>query len=419
MAVAAAIPHKLRQTGYTATPHTYFKRLFRRCDKVELAIVGNILDETVGELTRPEWARITEHQFAIWANATVDGVHKAIKRLESQRLIESRAVGRNKEYRALVENFAGGEDRPARTLNRKPPQSADLPEAAAEVTFEPREHIEALRIVHRKSTYVLEPGEPHVIPVPPETRRVELQNESPEPLELIAESADETLQFRVKVQFACTPTAVAKPIPEYGYSEFHAFLTERYSVRLMCDPPEAPVRRAYQILEDAGVSLSAFTRRLNVRDEAVTSWGIIPLLAEDCAKVFRRLPARTATEPQPDAEEQLRTALLARAHALTGRPEYRDIAADLNAWADNAAELQDDTEKLEINLQRLESQMLAIAEQLLSPADRAELARIAEASCRPLIDKMSPQQRTQLLDRSRERLLAERPALPRLSLFYS
>lgn len=116
MSAAPALPTR----GWTAFQHFFFEDVLRKLSgrRLEYSIVLNIWDKTaggkVGKEGRPEWCRITHAQFAHWGYATVDGVSKAIRRLEVSYkdrdgemlpLIEQRKTGRQLEYRLLVDNF--------------------------------------------------------------------------------------------------------------------------------------------------------------------------------------------------------------------------------------------------------------------------------------------------------------------------
>jgi hypothetical protein len=150
MAAAAPIRKPAQSTapipfipgGYTAVPHSYFTRLFRCCTHVQMAIIGNVLDQTIGAEPnrktnlRPDWTRITESQFAKLTGVTRDGVTKALSSIvydaehpnpRSKNLIEVRAAGRGREYRAMVENFAKAVERPQRELQRDAEEDIERP----------------------------------------------------------------------------------------------------------------------------------------------------------------------------------------------------------------------------------------------------------------------------------------------------
>jgi hypothetical protein len=107
-------------SGFTARPTTLSKRLYRCCEKTELGVLDNLLDETIGNepKRRPEWARITAAEFAEWIGVTKEAVYDAIESLEARKLIESRPAKdrREKEYRVRIENWSTTPERPARTL---------------------------------------------------------------------------------------------------------------------------------------------------------------------------------------------------------------------------------------------------------------------------------------------------------------
>ncbi|HXP83566.1 MAG TPA: DnaA N-terminal domain-containing protein [Bryobacteraceae bacterium] len=106
--------------GYTATPHSFFKRMWRVCDgEAQLGVLANIIDETVG--SHRKWASISQPDFAEWLGASAEAIRRAVRALESKQLIETRRPnGVRCEYRALMENFDTVAEREPREL-REPP----------------------------------------------------------------------------------------------------------------------------------------------------------------------------------------------------------------------------------------------------------------------------------------------------------
>jgi len=75
--------------GYTATPHSFFKRMWRVCDgEAQLGVLANIIDETVG--SHRKWASISQPDFAEWLGASAEAIRRAVRALESKQLIETR-----------------------------------------------------------------------------------------------------------------------------------------------------------------------------------------------------------------------------------------------------------------------------------------------------------------------------------------
>ncbi len=102
--------------GWVPVPRKLLERLGPALSKVERAVVDLLLLRTIGDEAggRPEWAAITAAEFARYAGATVDGIHRALVRLEgSLKAIESQAGGREKR-------LPPG----ARALRRRPSASA-------------------------------------------------------------------------------------------------------------------------------------------------------------------------------------------------------------------------------------------------------------------------------------------------------
>lgn len=171
-----------RRSGFTRTPHSFFA-LFRSFSIVQMAILGNILDRTVGFVPtkamsqRPEWVRITEREFARMLGASENGIALALDALEEKAVIESRTVGRNKEYRVLMENWAKVSPKAPRRLTRKPPavevdllepddDDDDLEDEEIRASTAPRQRA-ALRVAggKRKEPLVLFPGKDTAVPL--------------------------------------------------------------------------------------------------------------------------------------------------------------------------------------------------------------------------------------------------------------
>lgn len=85
-----------------------------------------------GGWNRPKWVELPAKEVALAlgnvgedGHAKVEGIEKCLKALEDRRLIESLLVGRVKYYRLCPENFDAAADRQVRSIERKPPESAE------------------------------------------------------------------------------------------------------------------------------------------------------------------------------------------------------------------------------------------------------------------------------------------------------
>lgn len=140
-AAATAIPREIREAGYTAIPNSFIDDVAPACSRAEIIIMMNVLKATVGGKDRPEWARIPREELARRTNVTIDGVDKALQLVERKRLIESRSVGRTREYRAAVGNFKSVlEHHPPtrRRIQKKPIASASAAHIAPAISAKVR-----------------------------------------------------------------------------------------------------------------------------------------------------------------------------------------------------------------------------------------------------------------------------------------
>ena len=93
----APVPIPAVAGGWAPVPRRLLERFGPALSRVERAVVDLVLLRTIADEDRgrPEWASITEHEFAAFAGATVDGVHRAITRLEHRlKILESAPAGR-------------------------------------------------------------------------------------------------------------------------------------------------------------------------------------------------------------------------------------------------------------------------------------------------------------------------------------
>ena len=125
---------------------------------------------------------------------------------------------------------------------------------------------------------------------------------------------------------------------------------------------------------------------------------------------------RTRDAAPPFALEDLRKYLDANAAALP--PGFEEIAASLRKLAADADQHYADLEGLEQRLTVLEEKMIAGARSRQSEEELLEARRELDRQLRPYRGKMTADQLAMLEKQYLERILLEKAALPRLSLFY-
>jgi hypothetical protein len=114
------LPGWVVESGYTTIPNIVIDRLMRCLTYTEFGIVLILLRETVGAKGRPEWARITEQELADAKGVSAQEASESLKSLELRKgLIESRKVGRGRQYRVVPERLSLVEERKPRTIEPK------------------------------------------------------------------------------------------------------------------------------------------------------------------------------------------------------------------------------------------------------------------------------------------------------------
>jgi len=128
---------------------------------------------------------------------------------------------------------------------------------------------------------------------------------------------------------------------------------------------------------------------------------------------------RTATRAQaPFSLEELIGHLCACSRDVRARPEYVEIAAELDRLVRDAGEQFEDLENLEQRLTQLETNMIAIARAHQTEADAMQAREELEKVLAPYRINMTHEQLASLEHSFLERKLLESFDLPRLSLFY-
>lgn len=115
---------KKKWARYIQLPLFLMDRLFEcGVPRTVIAVVFKIMRETYGGIPRggrrPQWADVTEEQFAKYANVGITGARKAIEEaLTDWKLIEAEKVGRMFRYRLLVSSLFDMASRDKRSVDK-------------------------------------------------------------------------------------------------------------------------------------------------------------------------------------------------------------------------------------------------------------------------------------------------------------
>jgi DNA-binding transcriptional ArsR family regulator len=318
--------------GWGPIPHTLFKAVPRRLPpgaKTELVIIGNIVDDTLGAPGRPEWVRATLAYFAHLANVTEDAAGKALKRLESLHLVESRRAGRGKEYRAKVENFERAQERAARHL-RKPPTIAPTLEscgqpATALPAYQQQDLGPVGTLIDRIQSINAAPpnggGDEATCPSCGRRtgeRTADVPDQSFQRVSTSKAGADARYPLQGGWSGGETPAPARR-------TQLESFCLATITPRLGTVPEKNALTRALTALGRAPLEwlTSRITQRLELFEGPKASWGALPLLAGDVALAHRRLAKlRGDTVPIDLARHWASAAEVRRLHADRMTPEW-------------------------------------------------------------------------------------------------
>jgi hypothetical protein len=176
--------------------------------------------------------------------------------------------------------------------------------------------------------------------------------------------------------------------------------------------------------KNAGVPLDAVLKGI---DEAFEKWRSRKVKRRQvnsltyCAQAVLEAAQRTGSRAKPAvssapfAEEELRGFLRKAAGAYQAQPE---IAASLEALADDLAKYANDLEDLERRLTTLEEKAVAIIRSTQSDEDLHAIRAALDQELKPYRGKMSADQLSMLERRYLDTAILDRAKLPRLSLFY-
>jgi hypothetical protein len=330
-------------------PRVLLERVGPSLSKVERAVLDLVLLRTLAddENGRPDSAVVTESEFADYAGATIDGVHRALVRLErALRIVESEPEGRRKRYRLALENADRVPAPRCRRIARKPPQpeaEVRTVETSGPATPEPASPSRG-EIVELPAPKIdadpPEPGERIVIApaggnaeiaVPTEVRTITVRNDSLTPFAVTSTHAGATLEIAI----AETPREAAAPHQE-DLGESRAFLLE-FVPTLAASPRECDVEAltAARAGKVPITQLRAHAMRRIRSGLRITSYGIFPKLAADCVAAAEAWDSAHTAAPAsadlPDFRDQVSEWA---GQVEKAGPEFAAIAGELRRLAE-------------------------------------------------------------------------------------
>jgi hypothetical protein len=424
----AAAPIPAIAGGWVPIPRVLLERVGPSLSKVERAIVDLVLLRTLAddENGRPDSAIVTESEFADYAGATVDGVHRALVRLERALcIIESEPEGRRKRYRLALENADCVPAPRCRRIARKPPQpeaEVRMVEACAPAAAEPESPARA-EIVEMPAPKIAAdppaPDEPIVIgpaggeaeiAVPTEVRSITFRNDSPIAVAITSARSGSTLE--IAMGEASRESALP---PREDVEESRAFLLE-FVPMLAAGPRECDVE-ALAAARAGRVSIAQLRAHTTRRIRAglrITSYGIFPKLAADCVAAAEAWTAAHASSPAavelPDFRGQLNEWA---GQVEKAGPEFAAIADELRGLAEHGGH---DFEALDARLVDLRESMIVIAREGAGAERIAEIRRDIEPWLKFYRPKMTREQIAALEEQAFGRRILDALELPLLHL---
>lgn len=433
------MPAWVQRGGWTPVPNTFFTHVMRACSQFEQAILSLILFRTAGDAQggRPDWIQLSEQQLARFLDGHPNGISKAIARLEEMGAIESRRVGRAKQYRAIVEGWEKLTPRKPRKIEPKPVEDVEDdgetagPEAAAEALPKP--------------VLVILPGVKGKIPLSeacPQgaacclVQQYQANKQGTITTLECGNSGEKANMGRTITTLECGDpaksgdAAIDEPptLLDPEFSAFYDLIDSILSGRLLQPPPMAILETQFERLKAHDVPLDYVEARVKLRINAFRSYGLLEHVVTDCIKAVESARAneqRAATgltnDAAPDAAA-IRKHLHGCADSLkrqaqgAGYEEVRELVMQAAADAPRHAA---DLVHLELHLANAEAMMRNLAEEALTPEERSAIEGDVERQVRPYRDRMSHEQFSSLRAEITVRSLFQHARLPRLSLFYA
>jgi hypothetical protein len=442
------MPAWVQRGGWTPVPNSFFTHVMRACSQFEQAILSLILFRTAGDAQggRPEWVQLSEQQLARFLDGHPNGISKAIGRLEEMGAIESRKVGRAKQYRAIVEAWDKLTPRKPRKVE---PKRVEEPEEDADAELRDEEAVAALKMAAApKEVLVILPGQKKPRPLA-ETcpggancelvRRYAAKDKRMTSTPECGDSGETantgrtttTLEWRNASPAVPSDAAADRNPPptllDPEFSAFYDLIDSLLSTRLLQPPPLAILETQFERLKAHDVPLDYVEARVKLRINAFRSYGLLEHVVTDCIKAVdaARANDQRATNrggaAAPDAAA-IRKHLRACADTLKRQPldaGYEDVRELVLQAAEDAPRHAADLVHLELHLANAEAMMRNLAEDALSPEERSAIEGDVERQVRPYRDRMSHEQFSSLRAEIYLRRLFEHARLPRLSLFYA
>lgn len=419
---------------YTCTPNVFFQRLFRVLTSVEMAVLGNVLAETIGAEGHPEWARISFKDFAVYADCHVNSVAKALELLAEIGAIEARPCPRDKrtkEYRTLWVNWSRLTATAAAKVRER--MRAAEEQAAEEDDDEQETDDDIAAQAPQQSVMILVAGW-----------------KEPRPVHLCKACAHRVAEV-ASGKSLTEPTAMAKkkerltdskgekweiPTLECGHSaaagnghsalasQLIDFLESRLSGKVADSAPRELLSEQAHRLYEAGVPFDYFVKRWRIREKDAYSYGFAVKIADDCiascerARKASEARSRATSSPSPppvDVVTQYRRHLADCTAKLRSLDGYGEAIDSLASLMDAMPERINDFEALTLDLDVAEDVMLHIAETGLDKNTRARIDRAVAKKTKAYKGRLTLDGYEQTVRNVRRAEIFKEAGLPRLS----
>jgi hypothetical protein len=139
---------------------------------------------------------------------------------------------------------------------------------------------------------------------------------------------------------------------------------------------------------------------------------------KEAQRIADNLPASPAPSEPALPADSIRNHLASAASTLDAAPGFESIARSVHELIAHLDDLLRDLQDLDLRLTALEDKMSAIARTRLTDDDLFAMRRELEAQLRPYRSRMTADQISRLEKSFLDRMVYEKLALPRLSLFF-
>lgn len=437
----APLPDWVQRGGWTPVPNTFFSHVMRACSQFEQAILALILFRTAGDdrAGRPEWVQLSEKQLANYLDGHPNGISRAIDRLEAEGAIESRQVGRAKQYRVVVEAWDKLPARKPRKIEPKREEVAasDDEDATTDAT-QPRDTEVLVILPGVKGKHPLT----EVCPSGADCCLLKSVKANKQGTIATLQCGDLDEKANIRGTIATLQCGNHSPNLRYAaesnqrsaptlldgeFSDFYGLIDSILSPRLLQPPPMAILETQFERLKAHDVPLDYVEARVKLRINAFRSYGLLEHVVTDCIKAVdaartndQRASAGNRTGGGAPDAAAIRKHLFACAEVLKRQPlelGYEDVRELVLQAAEDAPRHAADLVHLELHLANAEAMMRNLAEDALSPEERSAIEGDVERQVRPYRDRMSHEQFSSLRAEIYVRRLFDHARLPRLSLF--